>query len=124
MRHIVYMHARSNTCANSLHPVRCSLHTVQVKCSSTLARSGAQVPTSNQSTNKHASRRAYSVLRCTRSAGSAIQSYAERRGAALQPWQEFHGPVRPRLTLVHLWPLQLGQCICLVICLGPQHSRP
>ena len=35
-------------------------------------------------------------------------------------WQEHHGPVRPRLMLVHLWPLQLGQYICLVtgICLG------
>ena len=39
-------------------------------------------------------------------------------------WQERRGPVRPRLMLVYLWPLQLGQCICLSICLGPWHSRP
>ena len=28
-------------------------------------------------------------------------------------------PVSPGLMLVHLSPLQLGQCICLVTCLGP-----
>ena len=26
--------------------------------------------------------------------------------------------------LVHLWPLQLGQCICLITCLGPRRSSP
>ena len=31
---------------------------------------------------------------------------------------------RASLTLVHTWLFQLGQCICLVTCLGPKWSSP
>ena len=37
-------------------------------------------------------------------------------------WHMSHGSIRPRPILVQTWPHQLGQCICLVTCLGPWHS--
>ena len=56
---------------------------------------------------------------CAGSASSALQS---ARAAHYSLWQACHGLVSPRLMLAHLWPLQLGHCICLVTCLGPLHS--
>ena len=47
-----------------------------------------------------------------------------RRALHYSLWQACRGLVSPRLMLVQLWPLQLGQCICLVTCLGTLHSRP
>ena len=35
-------------------------------------------------------------------------------------WQVHRFSVRARLILVHTWLLQLGQCICVVTCLGPR----
>ena len=47
-----------------------------------------------------------------------------RRAPHYSLWQECRGLVRARLMLVHLWPLQLGQCMCLVTCPGSLHNRP
>ena len=55
---------------------------------------------------------------------SAMQSAGALQGTAVQPMVGAPWPIRPCLMLVHLWPLQLGQCKCLVTCLGPRHSRP
>ena len=44
------------------------------------------------------------------------------QSAAMPPMTS--SPLRARLTLVHTWPLQLGQCVCLVTCLSPRYSSP
>ena len=45
----------------------------------------------------------------------SMQSTGAPQSTAIAKWLERRDPVRPRLMLVHLWPLQPGQCICLVI---------
>ena len=54
---------------------------------------------------------------------SSMQSTSVSQGAAIQPMAERRGLVRPSLTLLHLWPLHLGQCISMPSYM-PMHSRP
>ena len=64
-----------------------------------------------QGTNKDAPRCTYdTLLRWARGAVAPPAPYDAMQSAA------FEGS--PRLMLVHLWSLQLGQCICLATCLG------
>ena len=55
---------------------------------------------------------------------SAMQSAGAPQGTAIPPMAGVPWPIQATpYSIMHLWPIQLGQCICLVICLGPRHSR-
>ena len=63
----------------------------------------------------------YSAGHCQRYT-APCRALEHRRAPHYSLLQACRGVVSPRLMLVHLWPLQLGQCICLVTCLGLLHT--
>ena len=120
-----------NVCAGATSRplIRCAAPFKEYKCSSASARS--QGPFCCQGLEHQSQLRGRLSVQsrarhlCFRCVGGTGALHAEHESTT----PERHNTANGRsavacLILVHLWPIQVGQCTCLIICLGPRHNSP
>ena len=102
---------------------KCAAPCLECKCSHANAHSWHLFAARDSSTNHNAGASANVIP----GIAGGTSAHAERREPCcrvplFRQWQVRHCSIRASLTLVHTWPLLLGQCICLVTCLKPSST--